>query len=75
MEYDVTIQLQPIDMTEDQALRNFKTLRKAISKEKYLDGAYRRTNPTSRVKFELDSTKNTVTFILEDSTLIEVSDL
>lgn len=68
----ITVQLQPLEITDEQAGKQFKTFRKAISKEKWLDSHYRAAHPNSRVQYYLDIKLKQVTFTLEDDTSIDL---
>lgn len=65
-EKELTIQLQPPELTKEQATKQFKTIKKAISKEKYQDIHYRSEFPDSKLSFSLDTKWNKITFVLED---------
>lgn len=68
----ITVQLQPLEITDEQATKQFKTFRKAISKEKWIDTHYRNANPNSRINYDLDLELKQVTFTLEDNTAIDL---
>lgn len=70
----VTIQLQPLSITSQQAVKQFKTLKKAISKEKYQDMHYKGANPNSKITYSIDTNLKQVTFTLENDTAITLED-
>ena len=74
-EKELTVQLQPPNMSAVQGKRSYNTLKKAVSKEKYQDIHYRKANPHARLTFKFDEQWNTITFSLEDSTQATVEDL
>lgn len=71
----ITVQLQPLSISDEQAARQYRTFRKALSKEKYQDIHYRNANPNSKIHYSLDLKLKQVTFRLEDCTVISVGDL
>lgn len=71
----MTVQLQPLSITDAQAEAQFRTMRKALSKEKYQDIHYRDKYPNSKIEYHLNKELKQVTFQLNDSTTIKVSDL
>lgn len=73
-EKGLTVQLQPPNLTPEQAAKAFATIKKAISKEKYQDMRYKTAYPRARLTFKLDEW-NQVTFLLEDDTQPRLEDL
>lgn len=60
----VTVQLQPINMTPEQAAKAYNSFKRAISKEKYEDIVYRHLHPGSQITYDFDPDCYTVAMTL-----------
>lgn len=66
----LTIQLEPADITVEQARAQFRTFKKAMSKEKYHDIHFRSDYPTSKINYVLETKVRRITMSLELDTKI-----
>lgn len=62
----ICLQLQPVEMTTQQAINDLKVIRKAMTKEKYQDLHYKAKYPNSRLSYSLDPGTNIVTITLDN---------
>lgn len=68
----MTVQLEPTDITVEQAQTQFRTFKKAMSKEKYHDIHFRKQFPTSKINYVLGTRERRITMTLELDTKITV---